>query len=357
MKASRRKLPPKNSILCVGNFLSSHGYTRQFIEELADHLQDSGWIVTRTSKIIFRPFRLVNMVFTILARRKKYAVGHVEVFSGSAFIWAEIACWMLKVFRKPYVLSLRGGNLPIFARHWPGRVRCLLSSAAIVIVPSRYLLEQMSPYRSDLRMISNPLDLQVYDFQPRPSPRPALIWLRSFHKIYNPSMAPKVVARLAVHHPDILLTMVGPDKGDGSLQLTQQVAKDLGVSEIIYFPGGVAKAEVPNWLQRGDIFINTTNIDNTPISVLEAMACGLCVVSTNVGGIPYLLKNEEDALLVPPDDPEAMSAAVQRILNEPGLGASLSLNARKKVEQFDWTVILPQWEAIFSETINKNQRI
>jgi glycosyltransferase involved in cell wall biosynthesis len=357
MKASLRIPPPKNSILCVGNFLSSHGYTRQFIEELADHLQDSGWAVIRTSKIIFRPFRLVNMVFTILARRKKYAVGHIAVFSGPAFIWAEIASWMFKRFRKPYGMSLHGGNLPAFARRWPGRVRRLLNSAVIVIVPSRYLLEQMCPYRSDLRLIPNPLDLGVYDFRPRPNPCPALMWLRSFHKIYNPTLAPEVVARLAADNPDIHLTMVGPDKGDGSLQLTQQVAKDLGVSEMIYFPGGVAKAEVPNWLQRGDIFINTTNVDNTPISVLEAMACGLCVVSTNVGGIPYLLRNEEDALLVPPDDPEAMASAVLRILNEPGLGESLSSNARKKVEQFDWTVILPQWEAIFSEIINKNQRI
>jgi glycosyltransferase involved in cell wall biosynthesis len=92
--------------------------------------------------------------------------------------------------------------------------------------------------------------------------------------------------------------------------------------------------------------LNTTNVDNTPISILEAMACGLCVVSTSVGGIPYLLEHEHDALLVPPNDPEAMAIAVRRLLTEPGLAERLSRNGRQKAEQFDWSIILPQWEAL-----------
>jgi glycosyltransferase involved in cell wall biosynthesis len=89
-------------------------------------------------------------------------------------------------------------------------------------------------------------------------------------------------------------------------------------------------------------------VDNTPVSVLEAMACGLCVVSTRVGGIPYLLQHGRDALLVPPNDPEAMAAAVRRVLTEPALAESLSHNARLKAEQFDWSAILPQWQALLA---------
>lgn len=341
----------KYGILLIGNFLSRHGYTKQFIEELGDHLQSAGWNVITASKILTRPLRLMDMIFTILANRNKFAVSHIVVFSGPAFIWAETSCWILKLLRKTVIMSLHGGNLPEFARRWPRRVRHLLKSADVILTPSRYLLEQLSPYRSELRLLPNPLDLRAYDFQLRLKPRPALIWLRSFHQIYNPSLASNVVARLAVNIPDIHLTMVGPDKGDGSLQHTQQVAKDFGVIDMLSFPGKVEKEEVPNWLRQGDIFINTTNIDNTPISVLEAMACGLCVVSTNVGGIPYLLKDEEDALLVPANNPEAMAAAVRRILTEPDLAARLSQNARHKVEQFDWSIIFPQWEMLFESFV------
>ena len=68
--------------------------------------------------------------------------------------------------------------------------------------------------------------------------------------------------------------------------------------------------QVPSELNEFDIFLNTTFVDNTPVSVLEAMACGLCVVSTDVGGLSFLLEHEGDALLVPPDNPKAMAAAV-----------------------------------------------
>jgi len=77
------------------------------------------------------------------------------------------------------------------------------------------------------------------------------------------------------------------------------------------------------------------------------------VVSTNVGGIPYLLEDGQDALLVPPDDPEAMVRAVRRALTEPGLSEHLSRNARRKVEDFDWGTVLSRWESLFMEVLDR----
>jgi glycosyltransferase involved in cell wall biosynthesis len=176
------------------------------------------------------------------------------------------------------------------------------------------------------------------------------VWLRAFHQIYNPSLAIRVVALLADEFPDVRLTMVGPDKGDGSLPAAQQLAEELGVQEKVNFIGGVPKGDVPAWLNKGDIFINTTDVDNTPISVLEAMACGLCVVSTNVGGIPYLLDDQRNALLVPPNDAEMMAAAVRRILLDSSLAKRLSGSARMKTEGFSWSKVLPIWEELFQAT-------
>lgn len=338
------KLP----VLLVGNFLSSSIGGRGVCEELAARLSASGWPVITTSQRPERLPRLLDMVGTTWQRRRQYAVVQVDVYSGLAHCWAEVVCWVLQRARKPYVLTLHGGNLPAFARQRPRRVRRLLCSAAVVTTPSRYLLEQMRPYREDLRLLPNPIDVKSYRFRLRKHPRPRLIWLRSFHTIYNPSLAPKVVALLAEEFPDLQLTMVGPDKGDGSLGVTQEMAERLGISGRITLTGGVTKAEVADWMNQGDVFLNTTNVDNAPVSVLEAMACGLCVVSTNVGGIPYLVEHNREALLVPPDDPEAMAAAVRQILTNPGLAERLSRQAREKAAQFDWSVILPQWEALLS---------
>jgi len=145
--------------------------------------------------------------------------------------------------------------------------------------------------------------------------------------------------------------MVGPDKGDSSLQATKRMASELGVANRIDWEEGVSKALVPSRLQRADILLNTTEFESFGVSLMEAAALGLCLVTTDVGEVPYRWQQEEDALLVPPDDPAAMAAAVRRVLTEPGLAERLSRNARKKAEGFDWSVVLPRWEALFQEVI------
>lgn len=342
---------PNKTILLVGTFLSHTGRPRSVCEDLATQLNENGWNVITTSRLPYRLPRMVDILTTIWKFRRQYHIAQIDVYSGTAFVWAEVAGWLLNAIDKKYILTLHGGNLPSFASRWPGRVTRLLRYAAAVTIPSRYLWENMQRYRKDLHLLHNPLDISAYKHKVRHKPRPHLIWLRAFHEIYNPTLAPRVLAQLSSDFPNACLTMVGPDKGDGSLEETQRVARDLCVLDRINFPGGVPKADVPNWLNKGDIFINTTNVDNTPVSVIEAMACGLCVISTNVGGIPYLLEDEKDALLVPPNNPPAMAAMLNRIMIEPGLGKRLSNNAREKVKMFDWSVVLPQWETLLANNM------
>jgi len=338
-------------ILVVGNFLSASSGSRGVCEDLAEHLSASGWTVFTTSDKLGRMARLVDMLKTVWGKRQQYKVATIDTFSGLAFSWAEAVGFALRRLGKPYILTLHGGNLPDFARRQPKRVTRLLNSAAVVTAPSRYLLERMAAYRPDIVLIQNPVDIARYRFALRSAPRPRLVWLRAFHDIYNPSMAVQVAASIIREYPKCRLLMGGGDKGDGSLRETEELAKAQGIAGSVEFSGKMPSRDVPDWLQRGDIFINTTNLDNTPVSVLEAMACGLCVASTNVGGIPYLLEHGLDALLVPPNDPEAMAEAVRRVLTEPGLAESLSRNARRKVEGFDWRVVLPQWEQLFKHVL------
>jgi glycosyltransferase involved in cell wall biosynthesis len=217
-----------------------------------------------------------------------------------------------------------------------------------VVAPSKYLGEKMERYRPDLRLMPNAIELSAYPFRLRHSPYPHLVWLRSFHKLYNPFLAIRAIKYLRRDFADVQLTMVGNDKGDGSLEEGRKLAYDLGIADHIKFPGRAEKSQVPRWLSRGDIFLNTSDVDNTPVSVIEAMACGLCIVSTRVGGVPYLLDHGTNALLIEPGDAEGLAAAVRRIICEPGLASQLSNGARRKAENFDWRVILPKWEGLFS---------
>lgn len=342
-----RPADTKPGVLLVGNFLSKSGGTEQVSETMAVVLRERGWSVITTSSRKNRPARSADMVGTTYLRRNDYSVAQVAVFSGPAFAWAEAVCGVLRALGKPYILTLHGGSLPQFAADSPRRVRRLLRSASVVTAPSAFLQEEMVAYRPDLALVPNPLFIERYPTRERSRPAPSLAWLRAFHSIYNPTLGPCVVARLKEEFDDVTLTMIGPERDTHSLADTRRKALELGVAERIFFPGGVAKVDVPGQLSAHDVFLNTTNVDNTPVSVMEAMACGMCVVSTDVGGMPYLLEDEVDALLVPPDDPEAMAHAVARVLREPGLAGRLSRNARTKAESFAWSVVLPQWERLF----------
>ena len=337
-------MPPR--VLLIGTFLSSSLRALSPSEELAERLMVAGWDVQVASTRRARLPRLADYLATAWRRRHTYDVANVDVYSGAAFAWAEAVCAVLQAARKPYTLTLHGGNLPAFVRKWPRRAQRLLRAAAVVTAPSGYLIEHVRHIRDDVRLLPNALDLDRYQYRERDRPEPKLIWLRAFHRIYDPPLAPEVVARLVRRYPGVSLTMLGSDKGDGSLRDTRDSIDRLGLGARVALPGGVPKAEVPLRLQEGDIFLNTTDVDNTPVSVLEAMACGLCVVSTAVGGIPYLIQDGVNGILVPPRDADAMAAAVDRILSERGIGRSLSYAGRRMVECFDWKQILPRWQEL-----------
>ena len=134
--------------------------------------------------------------------------------------------------------------------------------------------------------------------------------------------------------------MVGPDS-DGTMETVKQLAKNLKVEVTI--TGKLPKAEWIALSKDYNIFINTTNFDNMPVSVIEAMALGLPVVSTNVGGMPYLIEDGKDGLLVEKNNVDAFVNAIQFIVNQPDHTKRLVFNARKKVETFDWQVVKNKW--------------
>lgn len=342
-----------DSVLIVGNFLSATDSTRSVGEELTLRLRTQGWSVLSCSSKKIRIARLFDMLWTTISKVNSYSIAIVEVYSGNAFYWAECVSFLLKLLRKTYVLVLHGGGLPEFALHNPGRIANLLRSANAVVTPSKWIASSMVWWRPDIRVIPNAIELACYPFRLRETAVPYLCWLRAFHDIYAPWITVEVLDALRNDFPDIKLDMIGPDKKDGSFEKTLSLIHQNGVENNVHIVGGVPKADVPNWLEKADIFLNTTRYESFGVAVLEAAACGLPIVSTGVGELPYLWQNENNALLVPLDDSKAMAKAVRRILTEPGLAERLSSNARKKAEQYDWSLILPEWISTLDSLISR----
>lgn len=332
----------------IGYFLSGKGGVRSVSEELALRLKRQGYRVCTTSDQPNRYLRLPFMLRDIVRYRRRYQAATVEVYYGWAFLWAEMACWVLHLLKKPYVLTLHGGCLLEFARKWPGRVKRLLLSAHAVTTPSSLFQAAFSQWRPDVVYLPNALEITDYAFRRRSHAKPNLIWLRAFERLYNPTLAIRAFSLAKDEFPQARLLMIGPDKKDGTLREVKRLASELEVTSKVRIVGAIPKADVPRLLAQADIFLNTTRYESFGVGVMEAAASGLCIVTTRVGELPCLWEDEVDALLVTSDDPIEMAQAVCRILTEPDLSERLSLYARRKAERYDWSIILPQWEAILN---------
>lgn len=311
-----------------------------------DRLTARGWRVSGTSSKVGRVARLLDMMMSAVGWGSSYDVAVIDVYSGRSFVWAEAAAAMVRLRGKPLVLTLRGGALPAFARRWPGRVRRLLAGATAVVSPSTYLRDAFDDLRDDVVLISNPLDLDRYRFRVRAPAEPRLLWLRAFHDIYAPDLAVQVFRRVLDAHPDATLGMAGPDRGDGSLEGARREAARLNVGGQVEFLGPVSKSRVPELMDQADIYLNTSRVDNAPVTVLEALACGMCTVSTDVGGIPQICSHGREALLASSGDAAALAQAVLRVIREPELARALSSRGRERAEEFQWSRILPRWEEL-----------
>src|SRR5690606_3884763 len=208
--------------------------------------------------------------------------------------------------------------------------------------PSLFLKDIFEGQGYKVRHIPNFIEIDNYPFRMRSRTRPKLLFVRSFHKQYNPVLAVRILKATLESFQDSTLCMVGPDK-DGSLHAVTSTAKELRLSDRLRITGGLSKKEWTALSVDYDFFINTTNYDNMPVSVIEAMALGMVVISTNVGGLPRIIKHGVNGILVEPDNQAQFASWIKRIVNNPALAESLSWGARRTAEQFDWSRIEPVW--------------
>jgi glycosyltransferase involved in cell wall biosynthesis len=339
---------PPLGVLIAGNFLSGAGGNRGVCEDLADRLGALGWQVVATSQHTGRVARVADILHTAWTKRKEYEVAQIDLFSGPAFFWALALGWLLGRLRKPYILTLHGGNLPDFSRRWPRLTGWLLRRAAAVTAPSGYLADALHEFRYDIEILPNAIPIENYPFRWRKIARPRLVWLRAFHDIYDPQLAIRTIALLTPQFPEIHLRMAGPDKRDGSYQAARALARSLGVDAHVEFAGRISKDSVAAAIDGGDIFLNTSKIDNHPVTLLEAMACGACVVTTRAGGVPYIAQDGVNCLSAAAGDARGLAAAIGELLTRPELAARISRQARAGVEACDWPAVVARWRSLLS---------
>lgn len=331
------------NLLYIGNKLSKHGFTPTSIETLGPLLEQEGFAVSYSSSQKNKVLRFIDMSWSVFRYRKVDAV-LIDTYSTTNFWYTFATSQLCRLLQIKYIPILRGGDLANRLGKNPRLCQMIFKNAFHNVAPSLFLKDQFERVGyENLIHISNSIELGNYPFLERKKAKPNLLWVRSFAKIYNPIMAVKVFASIKKKYPDATLCMVGPEK-DGSLAAVRQKARELELD--ILFTGQLSKTEWIDKSKNYDIFINTTHFDNMPVSVMESMSLGLALVSTNVGGIPFLLEDQKDALLVPDGNVDKMVVEIERLIEDTDLFNEITTNARRKSEQFDWEVVKVKWKTI-----------
>ncbi|MEZ4838921.1 glycosyltransferase family 4 protein [Flavobacterium sp.] len=331
-------------ILYIGNVLSKHGYNKSTIETLGPLLSEEGYKVITSSSQKNSALRLLSMVVSTIRNTGSVDYVMIDTYSTLNFWYAFIISQICRVFKIKYIPILHGGMLPQRIEKNPLLSEMIFKNAYINSVPSQFLYQKVIGNRwNNIVNIPNQIEIKEYSFKKRIKFQPKILWVRSLSDIYNPTMAIDVAEKVNFIYPEIQLCMVGPENGL-TIKSLSQYAHDKNLN--VTFTGKLSKSEWIKLSENYDIFINTTHFDNTPVSLIEALALGLPVVSTNVGGIPYLVKDRETAILVDDSDVQAMADAIIELITNPELAHKLATNGRKLVEQFDWQIIKSLWKEI-----------
>ena len=246
-------------------------------------------------------------------------------------------------------MHYHGGAAAAFLMRWGYFARPFILSACTVIVPSVFLRETFAQQGVDSVEIPNILTAGL-PFRRRATLQPHLIMTRHLEPVYNIACGLRAFRLVLDNYPCASLVIAGGGRERESLE---RLSDKLNLGNHVKFVGAVPNEQVFLLYDQADIFLNSSNVDNQPVSFLEAFACGLPIVSTAAGGIPFLVRDGEDALLARVGDPADLAHQILRLLAEPKLAAKLIENGLVRSRAFSGAEIYRQLNAVYKAAMSK----
>ena len=281
-------------------------------------------------------FRLVPYMLALWRTAGRVDVLHVMANSGwSWHLFAVPAVWIARFRSVRVIVNYRGGEAASFLQRSAGLVRATVRRASSVVVPSEFLREVFGRHGMAAQIVPNVVDLSRFHPGPRAEP-PQIIVARNLEPIYDNATALRAFAMLRASMPGVRLLIAGTGPQEASLRA---LAAELGVTAGVSFVGRLSADEMALRLRESAVALNPSTVDNMPNSVLEAMASGVPVVSTDVGGIPFIVSDQRSALLVPAGDAGAMARALERVLRDAALADKLRRNGLQDVLAYTWPAV------------------
>jgi len=296
--------------------------------------------------------RFVGYAIGLMRATQHADLVHVMANSGWAWhLFAAPAIWIARLRNVPVLVNYRGGEAGQFLARQIAWVRPTLRRANALVVPSAFLREVFSRHALTAEIVPNIIDLSR--FSPAPQRPFGLHFLvaRNLEDIYDIPTSIRAFHRIWQQKPEARMTIAGSGP---ALPALQRLTEELGVARSVAFAGRVDNEQMAQLFRSADVLLNPTTVDNMPISLLEAMASGVPIVSTDVGGIPFLVEHERTALLVPMRSPQAMADAALRLIKDAALRERLIGAGSATVVGYTWAQVWPRLMRVYERCAGRS---
>lgn len=304
-------------------------------------------------------FRLVPYLIRVWSSAKDIQLFHMMANSGwSWHLYAAPVVWIAWVKRKPVIINYRGGEADAFFSRSFYWIRPSLERARVIVVPSGFLRNIFEKFGFKTIIIPNIIDLDRFVVNDRKNNiekrAPHIVVTRNLELIYDIATVVRAFSYIRKNIPAARLTIAGsgPERS-----VLEQLVANLELDKGVCFTGRLDNEKIAALYQEADVMVNASLVDNMPISILEALASGVPVVSSNAGGIPYLVTHEKNALLVSPADPAAMAEAVLRVLDDRDLAERLIEEGLKLSQKFAWLNVRERWLSVYQQVLSPTAAI
>ncbi len=299
-------------------------------------------------------FRLIGYCFSVANFVRRVNVIHLMSNSGWSWqLFSAPVIWLAYLSNTPVIVNYRGGEAKTYLSDSVRWVRPTLRRATTLVVPSQFLQQIFSEFGFKAIVVPNIIDSAR--FYPSTEDKTdgdqtQLIVVRNLEEIYDVELAIRAYEKLRQSCPNCRLTIAGSGPMEGTLR---KLVSELKLEQKITFAGRLNRDQVASLYRSADVMVNSSKVDNMPNSLLEAMACGIPIVSTSAGGIPWMVEHNKTALLVPVGNVEALASALRNMVCDADLRERLSSAGIADAKQYHWESIKPQWIHLYSDLAGK----
>lgn len=331
-------------ILLICNYKPGVGGISGQVEMLQRKLREEGHVadIFSTKASVWK--RLV-MLPKLQHTAELYNVFHIHCCSGWGFLPAVLGVKVGNKLGKRIVLTYHGGRGETFFDKHPRLVQKYLTRTDANIVLSGFLAKVFERHHLSYTIIPNIIELDDSHFRQRESLKPCYICIRAHEELYNIPCVLRAFQKVQKVIPDASLTLVG----DGALHesLVQQ-ANTMGLRNVV-FTGRVDNSRIFKSLDKADIMISAPKIDNMPVSLIEAMNAGLLVISSRVGGVPYMIEDGNNGLLFESDNDAELAEKMLWVFNNPNESKEIIMKAYQSVKKYSWENVRNQLISLYKK--------